>query len=502
MRRLGFLILTSILLAALPPAVTPGFAQTATPTPTSTSTPTATPGTPTATSTPGTPTATSTPSIVTLPPALWVPIAVKSAAGDDSGIQVQNNSGASASVVVDYYDQAGNVAFSTASQTLAAGSSLTFYQPSELGLPFGFDGSAVVRSDQAVSAIVNRVNYTGTLASAGSLTVPSVATANQVTVPLVYGGMNGYITTLSVQNTSTAAATYTVNVQANVGTAGSPASMAVTIPPNAVRRIRLGTDIAVPAGFIGSAMISSTTGTLVAVGETRNPGNSIWLGYGGVTTGATTMNAPLLFKNYDANVWVSGAQVVNMTNTTVTVNGAVRNRDDNTTYTLPTITLGPNQASFYDLLTSGGLPDNFVGSGTFTASSPIGLTVQEISASRQTGMGYNGFPGGTTRISIPLVFKNSNAWDTGIQVQNLGGVPTAITINYFSQLGGLLASESQVAQPGDSVTFYQPANASLPNGLVGSATVTSDGQQIVAIVNEVNYLRGGDAAMAYEGINY
>ena len=492
MKRIAFLLLTSVLLAAIPPAVAPGFAQTPTSTPTETPT-----ATPTATAT-STPTVTTTPAPPTF--ALYVPIAVKGALGDDSGIQVQNNAGSAATISIEYYDQAGNLVFTSGPHTVQAGSSTTFYQPAEIGLPFGFDGSAVVRSSQSVSAILNRVNYTSTLASSGSLTVPTSPAAT-FTVPLVYGGLNGYFTTLSVQNASTTVATYTVNLQANAGTTGSPTMTTVTVPPNAVRRLRVGMDIAAPSGFVGTATVTGSA-ALVAVGETRNTSNSIWLGYGGVATGSTTQNAPLLFKNYDANVWVSGAQVANTSNTTITVNASVRSRDDNTIYALPTVTLGPNQGHFYDLLTTGNLPDNFVGSGVFAASGPIALTVQETSAPRQTGMGYNGFASGTTRISIPLVFKNSNGWDTGVQVMNLGSVPTAVVITYFSQLGGLLASETEVAQPGDSVTFYQPANESLPSGLVGSATVTSDGQPIVAIVNEVNYLRGGDAAMAYEGINY
>src|SRR2546428_8048522 len=168
MRRLPSLILPAVVLMSIPASVAPGFAQTATPTSTSTpGTPTATstPGTPTATSTPGTPTLTTTPTTA-LPLALYVPIAVKGVAGDDSGIQVQNISGSAASVAIEYYDQAGNLIASDAPQTVAAGNSVTFYQPTEVGLPFGFDGSAVVRSNQNVAAIVNRANYTASLASA------------------------------------------------------------------------------------------------------------------------------------------------------------------------------------------------------------------------------------------------------------------------------------------------------------------------------------------------
>jgi hypothetical protein len=223
------------------------------------------------------------------------------------------------------------------------------------------------------------------------------------------------------------------------------------------------------------------------------------LSYAGASTGATVMNAPLVYKNYTG--WASGAQVANMTNSTVTMNASLRNRDNGIAFGLPPITLGPNQGYFYDLGSLGAIPDGFVGSGVFTASGPIALTVQEINAERSTGMAYAGFSAGTTNVSVPLTFKGANGWDTGVQVQNLGSVDTVVTITHFVP-SGFSISETDTVIAGNSVTFYQPANPALPAGLTGSAIVTSSGQPIVAIVNEVNYIRGGDSAMAYEGINY
>src|SRR5262249_15111229 len=147
-------------------------------------------------------------------------------------------------------------------------------------LPSGFDGSAVVHATQPVAAIVNRVNYTSTQASAASLTIPTVATAMQFTVPLVYGGVNGYVTTLSIQNTGAVPATYTINLQAN-GFAAPTTTVQVTIPALAVRRIHVGTDVSVPPNFIGSAVISSPTSPLTAVGESINASTSILLSYAG-----------------------------------------------------------------------------------------------------------------------------------------------------------------------------------------------------------------------------
>src|SRR5947207_14397979 len=358
MRRVAFVLLTGLLLSAIPPALSTSFAQ-ATATPMATATATAT-TTPTVTSTGGPATATTTPTS-TLAPALWVPIAVKGVGGDNSGIQVQNISGGSASVSLDYYDQAGTLVTSEPTQSVAAGSSVTFYQPAQGLLPLGFDGSAVVRSSTSqVAAIVNRAVIGGT-ASDGSITIPpGASTATQASVPLVYGGLNGYVTTISVDNSSTTTGTYTVALQANVGSTGT-ASLSLTIPPTAVRRVRVGTDVAVPGGFMGTALITGTT-SLVAAGESRNTSTTVLLSAGGVATGTTTVNSPLLFKNYDANMWVSGAQVVNTSSGTVTVNGTIRSRDDNTSYGLASITLGPNQGYFYDMLAVSGLPDNFVGS--------------------------------------------------------------------------------------------------------------------------------------------
>jgi len=226
----------------------------------------------------------------------------------------------------------------------------------------------------------------------------------------------------------------------------------------------------------------------------------VLLSYSAFAAGSTATNAPLLFKNY--NGWISGAQVVNTSSTAVTVGATIHPRDGLVSYTLASRTLAPNESYTYYLPAIPELPDDFVGSGVFTASGPIALVVQVLNADRGTGMAYSGFSGGTSNISIPVVFKGFNGWDTGVQVQNLGGTDAVVNVTYRLPSGAATLSAALVPA-GTSETFYQPANQDLPQGLVGSAIVTSSGgQPIVAIVNEVNYLRNGDASMTYEGINY
>ena len=102
-----------------------------------------------------------------------------------------------------------------------------------------------------------------------------------------------------------------------------------------------------------------------------------------------------------------------------------------------------------------------------------------------------------------LIFKDRNGFDTGVQVQNVDSTDAQVRITY-RLASGATAVEFAVVPAGGSHTFYQPDNADLPAGSVGSAIVENigGGQRLVAIVNEVNYARGGDASSTYEGLNY
>jgi hypothetical protein len=248
------------------------------------------------------------------------------------------------------------------------------------------------------------------------------------------------------------------------------------------------------------ATITSTDSTVSVVAETFESDTGVLLSYSGFRTGANVMNAPLLFKNYGG--WVSGAQVVNVSPGPVTVSGSIFQRDTPLSYRLEPRSLAPNESLTYYLPAITDLPDDFVGSAAFNASGPIALVVQQLNADRGAGMAYKGFTTGTPNISVPVVFKGSNGWDTGIQVQNLGPIDTPVNVVYHLPGGGT-AIDSSIVAAGSSDTFYQQDSAGIPPGAIGAATVSSlGGQPIVAIVNEVNYTRPGDASMTYNGINY
>jgi hypothetical protein len=121
-------------------------------------------------------------------------------------------------------------------------------------------------------------------------------------------------------------------------------------------------------------------------------------------------------------------------------------------------------------------------------------------------MAYNTFnpADATPRVSVPLIFNDRNGFNTGVQLQNVDSSDAQVRITYTLSTGAT-AVDFGVVPAGGSFTFYQPDNAELPAGSVGSAVVENIGggsQRIVAIVNEVNYARGGDASSTYEGLNY
>jgi hypothetical protein len=244
---------------------------------------------------------------------------------------------------------------------------------------------------------------------------------------------------------------------------------------------------------------------IVAVGDVvdTTPGTPILELYTGVTTGAPSQLAPLVFS--DRNGWDSEVRIQNTGNAPATVRVRVQPTGGGTEITSPPVSVAPNAPYSFRPRDVAAIGSNFVGSAQVEASGNVAAIVTQYNVGRATGMGYNAFgpTAGTPRISIPLIFKDRNNFDTGIQLQNVDNSDAQVRVTYRLSSGAQVI-DFGVVPAGGSYTFYQPENAQLPAGSVGSATVENiAGQQrLVAIVNEVNYARGGDASATYEGLNY
>jgi hypothetical protein len=113
---------------------------------------------------------------------------------------------------------------------------------------------------------------------------------------------------------------------------------------------------------------------------------------------------------------------------------------------------------------------------------------------------FTAFSAGSMKVSVPIVLKHYYNYNTSITCQNVGSSSTNITATYSN---GSSETLSGIAGNGTAL-FYQPNNASLPNGFNGSATITSSSQPIVCVANEdqsdgAYATTNADQLFSYEG---
>ncbi|HLI26181.1 MAG TPA: hypothetical protein VKZ60_03870 [Chloroflexota bacterium] len=496
----------SVLLAQTPtpavtPTATPTTPATSTPTPTATLAPTATAsptlvGTLAPTPTPGTPTATT----------LFIPFVLKRAVHGDSGatvesgIQVQNLGSAPADLTLVYYDSNGSTAPQwTEHASVAAGDAYTFYTPANPFLPDGFVGAAVLQATQPVGALVNLQALEAPRYFFDTF-VAQRTPAQTVYLPYVVKQVGTRTSTVAVQNAGAAPATATLNF---VTSDGQIYRLAVPLPPYTARQVRLAERAELPVG-LDAALVVQADQPLVVAGSLYDTATGIYQLSSGLTTAAAQQAVPLVFKQ--RNGWDSEVRVQNTANAPVSVRVRVQPTGGGLEIATPPVTVPANAPYTFRPTDLPALPGDFVGSATVEATGGGVVAMStETNLSRGTGMAYNAFnpAAATTRISVPLIFKHRNGFDTGIQVQNLDTTDAQVRVTYRLSTGQTVV-EFGVVPANGSYTFYQPDNAQIPDGSVGSAVVENIGgtQRIVAIINQVNYERGGDASSTYEGLNY
>jgi hypothetical protein len=429
-----------------------------------------------------------------------VPVILNRSAQLETGVQVQNLSGSTATVTITYYDQDGRtVPQWVESQSVGPNGSTTFYTPANVNLPAGFVGSAVVQANQPIGAIVNeQTQPDANPFYVGTFDAPRTP-ATTVFLPYAVKQVAGRSSTVSVQNTGSAPA----NVEARFFTPdGLAGRLTMFIPPSASRRLALNDRAELPAGMDAAAVLLSDQ-PIVAVGDVYDSGTGIFQLSTGGLAGATAQLAPLIFKARGG--WESEIRVQNTTPGAVTVRVAVQPTGGGAQITTAPVTVGPNSPYTFRPTDVPDLAPNLVASAQVQASGNVVAVVSEYNLGNRTGMAYNTFnpADATPRISIPLIFKDRNGFNTGVQVQNVDNSDAQARITYTLSTSAT-AVDFAVVPAGGSYTFYQPDNAELPAGSVGSAIIENigGGQRLVAIVNEVNYARGGDASATYEGLNY
>ena len=319
--------------------------------------------------------------------------------------------------------------------------------------------------------------------------------ASLLTVPMAAADGITWTSGFQVQNLGTSQAAITIQYFNQDGTEAVPGGVSATIASMSSATYY---PIHAPDGFNGSVVVSSNQ-PVVAIANTLGDTPQYAASTEGFSAGDQPFKLPLIMRgNAGYYTWFN-VQNVGTSDASVTVN-YIPGSDGNS-HSSPAVTIKPNAAHTFSQRDMSQLGTKFVGSAVVNSTQPIVVTVMQVGETYKNMMGYNGFAGGSTKVSLPLVMANNSGYYTGIQVQNVGGSSTTVTVQYGTNLAGSFAptSESATLAANESASFLQ-AGGQWTQKYVGSATVTSTGQPVVAIVNQVK-MTGTVLGTAYNGFD-
>jgi hypothetical protein len=400
-----------------------------------------------------------------------------------SSINIQNTGSGAATVQLNFYDSTGAVALSfTASPAIPAGGSVSYYVPSTMSSLASGQYNVVASSDQPLQVVVN-IESQGPHGLSSYMGLQSTDASMTLYFPGLYKNYYGFYSELVLQNTSATAANTTIKFFRQDNGAQNGTDIAATIPGNSTQVFALQDLTAVPAqGTVALSAQVTSTQALAGVANVWLPDGSGKVGtYDGVKAGGTVVYAPALYKSYwGFNSSMTVQNIGGSNNIQVTYGNGVT----------ATTTLAANQAIEYYQPNNPALPSGNT-AGVFSAkveslnSQPLVVVVNAQGATTLTS--YNGSALATVNgVNCPVVLKGYYNFFSAETVENVGTLPTDVTITYS---GGQFKTFPGVPANGTVNIIELPATGSvLPDNSSVSAVITSSNSQpLVAVVQENMY---------------
>jgi hypothetical protein len=403
-----------------------------------------------------------------------------------AGIQVQNLSASNASVNITFYNTDGSTA-GTINDSIGASGSKTFFPLTQVAS--GFNGSAIISSDQQVAAVVNVLGNGGV---AGASYVGQASGNTTVNIPLLMKNNFGYNTWMKVQNVGTGSTT--VNVAYSDGTSASR-----TIAQGASDTFNQADETHSAAVF--AATITSGQPVVATVIE-EDP--ATMFAYNGFSAGSTRPVMPLVNANNFGVI--TGIQLQNgggaASTVTVSYTPAGAGAACSETQTInagqsATFALSAFQSTVAGEDCANGA--TFIGSAQVSANSanvPLVAIVNQV-LPNTFGEAYGSFDASaaTNTIVMPLIMDRNFGYYTGFNVQNVGAAATNVTCSFT----GTPYTVSANLAPGQALNDVQ--NNKIGDTYVGSGTCVGDaGSKLVGVVNEVSSA-SGDTLLVYEALS-
>lgn len=284
--------------------------------------------------------------------------------------------------------------------------------------------------------------------------------------------------------------------------------------------------IAGPSTFNGSVVLSSSKQIAAILNTQTATGFSPFYGAStnGFSEGTTEVSLPLIAcNNAGFDTWFN-VQGVGTDDAVVDI--VYTPGSDGTAASDIGIPIGQYQAKTFDQRsdsTTGtkhcgvGLGSRFVGSAKITSTNgqPIVATVMFLgTGSIKTLQGYNGFTGGSTSVSLPLIMANNSSYYTCMQIQNAGTISTDVTVTFGANTAGSGTPNAETFPLGSGaaktlcqlggISSLSPSNdwnANFAGGYVSGATITQTGSEpLVAVVNQ-NSTVATSLGSTYEGFD-
>jgi hypothetical protein len=375
------------------------------------------------------------------------------------------------------------------------GSSVLTYVPNIPNLPDG-RYSVTVESSRYVAVLTNLAASdapTATAYNGVSDTFGDYFTT--LNAPFVANNLDGYTTSIVVQNGQGTAANVTITYRDGDGNVVTTENR--SIPAYSASLFdQTGTP---NLGDGGRAAVITSDRFVSAVVLVAHPSTNRLASYRAMRAADTSVFMPVVYNQYAG--YVTALFMQNGDRQSITSSATFYDAGNGRnvgTATSPAATI-PGAAQTFQTYDSPGftspVPNGFNGSAVVrTAEARTLVGVGVIRALNTASFEfYNSISASTatTRVTCASVLKNYYGYNTSVTIQNTGTAPTNLTLAYADASGRtLLAQTLTNLQPGASYFNYTPSNFDLPDGFSGSLVVQAAGQKIVGVVNEL--LGSGD----------
>ena len=407
---------------------------------------------------------------------------------------IQNMSSESASVQVDFYNSDGSIAHSV-SFTLAGNGGRTIHTSDYAQLGASWRGSQVVSSDQPIVASV--VNYGYSAAHSIYEGLDDAIGATTLFMPSIHWNAGGQVSDVAIQNLDSADAEVEITYYNRAGTIVA-GPFTATIKPGAAE-FRNGLDDCSACGSppVGSMRVTSTNSKKIAAAVQENVHDGIY-GYVAFNPAYGDTKFLLPSVHHQPAGQFSHVLVQNMSDSLSTNATITYYQQDGTVADVFTHTIAAKGS--WTFHTTSEVPDEEpthlgnVGSAIVTSDGPdiLVTAVETVLGRPYSYRGFNSTAGSMTLL-LPSVHHQPAGQFSHILVQNTSSTTsTDVTIYYYNQDGTLADSFTRTLAPNGAYTFHTtnqvPAEEPTNLGNVGSAVVTSDTTNVVAIVVETIHM--------------